>query len=405
MPASTAGGTHAGLEGPLSTLSLARFLFAVTAGTHFLFVSLTLGLATLVAIMETRAVTTGDAVRPRMVRYWGQLYVINYAVGIVTGLLMEFQFGLVWPGLTDHAGGVFGAPLAMETLVAFFVEATFLGLWIFGWHQLNRYAHLAVIWVVTLTAYASAYFVLVANGFLRHPVGFVRVGGDLRIDSAAKLLTNPTALLPLGHIASGGFLVAGFFMAGVSAWHLRRGAGADLEFYRRSLRVGLTSAVAAVLPAIAFGAVQFAYVPDGKSSVFPEVMADVMMLSAIWMLGVAVAALVKLLFARRLPHGRVFFRVLMMTLPVPYAAMLAGWLFREEGRQPWLIVGVLRTRDAVRPMGHAAMLTTTASISALFVALAVVNIALLRIHARRGPDGTSLGRAEPTETLEPVPTF
>ena len=389
----------------MSTLSLARFLFAVTAGAHFLFVSLTLGLATLVAIMETRAAANGDSVRLRMVRYWGQLYVINYAVGIVTGLLLEFQFGLVWPGLTDHAGDVFGAPLALETLVAFFVESTFLGLWIFGWHRLGRWAHVAVIWVVALTAYVSAYFILVANGFLRHPVGFLRVGDALRVDSAAKLLTNPAALLPLGHVAAGAFLVAGFFMAGVSAWHLRRGAGEELEFYRRSLRVGLISVVVAVLPALVFGALQLVFVEEPEVSVFAEVMAEVMFLAEFWMIGVGVAALVKLLSAKRLLRGRAFFRILMMTLPVPYVAMLTGWLYREDARQPWLIEGVLRTKDAVRPMSHAAMLTSTIAISALFVALTVVNIVLLRIHARRGPDATTLGREEPVESLEPVPSF
>jgi cytochrome bd ubiquinol oxidase subunit I len=387
----------------LSTLSLARLLFAVTAGTHFLFVSLTLGLATLVAIMQTRAVTTGDEVRMRMVRFWGQLYVINYAVGIVTGLLMEFQFGLNWPGLTDHARDVFGAPLAMETLVAFFVESTFLGLWIFGWHQLNRWAHLALIWVVTLTAYASAYFILVANGFMRHPVGFLRVGGELRVDSAAKLFTNPAALLPLGHVVSGAFLVAGFFVAGVSAWHLRRGA--DPEFFRRSLRVGLVAVVAAIVPAVLFGAFQFAYIPDGEGSALAGVGAEVMMGAWLWMFAVAVAALVKLPFTGWLLRGRIFFRVVMMTLPVPYVAMLAGWIFRESGRQPWLITGVLRTEDAVRPMSHAAMLTSTVGISALFVVLAVVNITLLRRCARRGPGEATLGRVESAEGLDPVPSF
>jgi len=389
----------------LSTLSLARLLFAITAGTHFLFVSLTLGLATLVAIMQTRAVTTGSEVRMRMVRYWGQLYVINYAVGIVTGLLMEFQFGLNWPGLTDHARDVFGAPLAMETLVAFFVESTFLGLWIFGWHQLNRWAHLALIWVVTVTAYASAYFILVANGFLRHPVGFLRVGGELRVDSAAKLFTNPAALLPLGHVVAGAFLVAGFFVAGVSAWHLRRETGADLEFFRRSLRFGLVAVVAAIVPSVLFGAFQFAYVPDGEGSVLAGLMAEVMMAAWLWMFLVAVAALVKLPFTGWLLRGRIFFRVVMMTLPVPYVAMLAGWIYREDGRQPWLIAGVLRTEDAVRPMSHAAMLTSVAGISALFVVLAVVNITLLRQYARHGPAGPELGRAEPAESIEPVPSF
>ena len=396
---------------PLSTLSLARLLFAITAGTHFLFVSLTLGLAAMVAIMQTRAVRTGSAVHLRMVRFWGQLYVINYAVGIVTGLLMEFQFGLNWPGLTDHAKDVFGAPLAMETLVAFFVESTFLGLWIFGWDRLNRYAHLALIWVVTLTAFASAYFILVANGFLRRPVGFLRVGDELRIDGAAKLFTNPAALLPLGHITSGAFLVSGFFMAAISSWHLRRarrGQAVDLEFFRRSLRIGLISVVLAIVPSIVFGIVQFGYIDriDGaRTSAVSGTMETLMMMAWLWMFFVAVAATVKLPFTGWLLRGRVFHRVVMMTLPFPYFAMLSGWIFREGDRQPWLIKGVLRTEDAVRPMSHGAMLAAFAGITTLFVVLALVNIALLRRYARQGPDGATLGRTEPAPSLEPVPSF
>jgi cytochrome d ubiquinol oxidase subunit I len=386
----------------LSTLSLARLLFAITAGTHFLFVSLTLGLATLVAITQTRAVVKDSDVLRGMVRFWGQLYVINYAVGIVTGLLMEFQFGLNWPGLTDHARDVFGAPLAMETLVAFFVESTFLGLWIFGWDRLNRYAHLALIWVVTLTAYASAYFVLVANGFLVNPVGYLRVGGNLRIDSAAKLFTNPGALLPLGHIVSGAFLVAGFFLAGVSAWHLQRSG--EEEFFRRSLRTGLIAVVVAIVPSIAFGIPQFDFT-HGNKPVLGQVAAYVMMFAWLAMFVVALVALAKLVVPRWGLRGRFFYRALLRMFEAPYIAMLAGWVFRESSRQPWLIYGVLRTKDAVRPMSLAAMATATAGITALFLVLAVVNIALLRRYARGGPEGATLGRAETAGHPEPVPSF
>ncbi|GAA4632906.1 cytochrome ubiquinol oxidase subunit I [Actinoallomurus vinaceus] len=388
----------------MSTLSLARSLFALTAGTHFLFVALTLGLATLVAIMQTRAVFGDSAVHFRMVRFWGQLYVINYAVGIVTGLLMEFQFGLNWPGLTDHARDVFGAPLAMETLVAFFIESTFLGLWIFGWDRLNRYAHLTLIWVVTLTAYASAYFILVANGFLKNPVGYVRFGGELRVDSAGTLFTNPAALLPLGHITAGAFLTAGFFMAGVSAWHLRRSE--EPEFYRRSLRIGLISVVVAIVPSAVFGGVQFGFIRETVGAQPATGLAvATMMFAWAWMFVVAVMALVKLPFTAWLMRGRIFLRVVMMTLPVPYVAMLAGWIYRESGRQPWLIYGVLRTEDAVRPIGHGAMIAVFAGVTTLFAVLVVVNIALLRRYARGGPDGSALGRPEPAARPEPVPSF
>jgi cytochrome d ubiquinol oxidase subunit I len=386
----------------LSTLSLARLLFAVTAGTHFLFVSLTLGLATLVAITQTRAVVKDSAVHREMVRFWGQLYVINYAVGIVTGLLMEFQFGLDWPGLTNHARDVFGAPLAMETLVAFFIEATFLGLWIFGWDRLNRYAHLALIWIVTLTAYVSAYFILVANGFLANPVGYLRVGGDLRIDSAATLFTNPAALLPLAHIVAGAFLVAGLFMAGISAWHLRR-SGAD-EFFLRSLRTGLIAFVAAIAPSLAFGIAQFGYAHDG-TSVLGGPAAGVMMLAWLVLFVLALVALVRLVVPGWLSRGRFFQGALRWMIAVPYVAMLAGWVYRESGRQPWLIYKVLRADDAVRPMSLAAMASVTAGVTALFLVLVVVNIGLLRRYARRGPEGATLGRTETAVHPEPVPSF
>jgi cytochrome d ubiquinol oxidase subunit I len=388
----------------LSTLSLARSLFALTAGTHFMFVGLTLGLATIVAILPTRAVFGGDDIHVRMVRFWGQLYVINYAVGIVTGLLMEFQFGLAWPGLADHAPGVFGAPLALETLVAFFIESTFLGLWIFGWDRLNRYAHLALIWIVTLTAYASAYFILVANGFLNHPVGFTESGGDLRVDSAGALFTNPAALLPLAHILSGAFLTAGFLMAGSSAWHLRRGH--EPELYLRSLRIGLISAVVAILPSLAFGILQFSYKPH-TPGVHPlsGYGAQVMMAAWLWMFIVAVIALIKLPSSRRLLRGRIFLRFVMATPALPYVAMFAGWVYRETTRQPWLIVGVLRTEDAVRPIGHGAMLAAFTGVTVLFAALIVVNVALLRRFARLGPDGAALGRSETDTRPEPVPSF
>lgn len=130
------------------TLDLARLQFAITAGGHFLFVALTLGLAAFLVVMQTRATVAGSDVHQRMTRFWGQLYVINYGMGIITGIVMEFQFGLNWSGLTDFAGDIFGAPLAMEALVAFFLESTFLGLWIFGWNRLNKWVHLALIWVV-----------------------------------------------------------------------------------------------------------------------------------------------------------------------------------------------------------------------------------------------------------------
>jgi cytochrome bd ubiquinol oxidase subunit I len=355
-------------------LALARWMFALTAGTHFLFVALTLGLATLVAIMETRA---RDPIGQQLVRFWGHLYVINYAVGIVTGLLMEFQFGLAWPGLTDRAGSVFGAPLAMETLVAFFVESTFLGLWIFGWDRLGRRAHLAVIWIVTLCAYLSAYFILVANGFLKHPVGYVMSGGQVEVKSFTALFTNPAALLPMVHVIAGAFLVAGFMVGGVSVYHLRRDP--DSPLFKRSLRYGLVAMAAAIIPSVGFGVPQLDYV---HWQTHPGWWVD----TALYvMLGSWIVMAFVVFLALYVPGSR---RLLIYAIPLPYIAVIAGWVFRETGRQPWLIYGVLRTSDAVRP---GSLLVPFIAVISLFVVLVALNVTLLARHARRGYDQPALG--------------
>ena len=409
---------------------LARVQFALTAGTHFLFVALTLGLATLVAVTQTRATVSGGAVHARMVRFWGQLYVVNYAVGIVTGLVMEFQFGLNWSGLSRVSGSVFGAPLALETIVAFFVESTFLGLWIFGWDRLNRWVHLGLIWVVTLTAYLSAYFVLVANGWLQRPVGFEVVDGTARLTDAGALLANPTAVLAFLHVLSGGLLTAGFFVAGVSGFHLLRRT-AEVEFFRRSMRVGLVTVIVSVVPVVMFGGMQFPYVQPtkgggedaaaavagftarfGPGDYMPPGLAGVgeVLMMAMWslMVLVAVVALVKVPFGGWLVRGRVFHVLMVAAVPLPFVAMVSGWVFREVGRQPWMVYGVLRTEDALSPgVGAGAVTASFAVFSVLFAGLFGVNAWLLARFARRGPDGVGLGAAPPVEPAAAAlsPTF
>lgn len=400
-------------------LMLARVQFALTAGTHFLFVALTLGLATLVALTQTRATVSGSAVHSRMVRFWGQLYVVNYAVGIVTGLVMEFQLGLNWAGMARVTGGVFGAPLALETIVAFFVESTFLGLWIFGWDRLNRWVHLALIWVVTLTAYLSAYFVLVANGWMQRPVGFEMVDGAARLTDAGALLANPTAVLAFFHVLFGGLLTAGFFMAGVSGYHLLRRT-AEVEFFRRSMRIGLLTVVLSVMPVVVFGGMQFAHVQPTKLARHDDAAAAVAdftarfgpdeymapglagvgeaLMTSMWsvMVLIALVALVKFPFGRWLVRGRVFHVLMIAAVPLPYVAMVSGWVFREVGRQPWAVYGVLKTRDALSAgVGAQTLAVSFAAFTVLFALLFAVNAWLLVRFARRGPEGAGLGASPP----------
>jgi cytochrome d ubiquinol oxidase subunit I len=384
-------------------LLLARLQFALTAGSHFLFVALTLGLVTLVALMQTRATLTGSDVHARMVRFWGQLYVINYAVGIVTGLVMEFQFALNWTGLARVTGDVFGAPLALETIGAFFVESTFLGLWIFGWNRFNRWAHLAMIWVVALTAYFSAYFIMVTNGWLKNPVGFEMVDGKARLTDFGAMLTNPTTTLAFAHIVFGGLLTAGFFIAAVSGRHLFR-RHPDGDFFSRSLRLGMWTVVIAIFPMLVFGGVQFTHVPESAEQGLAGTAQIIMFLMWFLMALMALVFLVRLTVARRLRIGRGFHLLTRPMLVAPFVGMVSGWIFREVGRQPWAVRGVLTTEDAVAPLSSTAALTSFVVFVSLFTVLVCVNFRLLMKQAGLGPEAATLGApaGEPARALAPT---
>jgi len=416
----------------METVELARLQFALTAGAHFLFVALTLGLATLVALLQTRATFGRDPVHQAMTRFWGQLYIINYAMGIVTGLVMEFQLGLSWSGLTKFAGNAFGSALALETMMAFFVEATFLGLWIFGWNKLNRWAHLALIWVVTLTAYASAFWIMVANGFLQHPVGHRVQDGVLHLGDFGAMVANPAALVAFGHILSGALVVAGFFMAGVSAYHLRRRT-AEQDFFRKSLRVGITVALPATLVTATFGGIAFQTLQPAKSAAWvgnagrmAEAQAEMVALHGpgdylppvAWVQSGAMTMLILfalmfffaglsflLMLFRPVVRGlRIWHWLLTAMIPVPFVAMLGGWIFREMGRQPWAVYGLLTTAEAMSPVSAGQMRFSVIAFTSVFAVLIVINYWLLARAARRGPAGVTLGD-RPIEAAVPVATF
>jgi cytochrome d ubiquinol oxidase subunit I len=225
----------------VDVLELARWQFGITTVYHFLMVPLTIGLSILVAGMQTAWVRIGDPRYLKMTKFWGKLLLVNFAMGVVTGLVQEFQFGMTWSAYSRFVGDVFGAPLAMEGLIAFFVESTFLGLWIFGWDRLSKRVHLACAWAFSLATMASAYFILAANSWMQHPVGVDFVDGKPRMNSIWAVLTNNTALAAIPHTLAGSFSVAAAFLVGVAAWHLWRKRSGDDEHrsaWRSSLRLG-----------------------------------------------------------------------------------------------------------------------------------------------------------------------
>lgn len=385
----------------MTTVDVSRVQFALLAGIHFLFVLVTLGLGPVVAIFQTRWAFTGSIVMERATRFWGQLYLVNYGLGIVAGILLELQFGLHFPGLLDVAGEVFGAPLAVETMVAFFLESTLLGLWIFGWHQLNRGVHTIVFWLVVLTGYASAFAVMVANGFLRHPVGYELVDGVAHITDTAALVLNPAAVLSLGHVV-GACLVAGAFVViGISAWHLRRQTGHD-ELFQRSLRTGVVVGAVGALLAVGFGFSQFGYLGETNPSSVVGVALGVMVLGgfALFLGAFPMLALMPGGTLFRLPRGlrNTIYGFLTLVIPVPFVIAILGWLAREIGRQPWVVVGVLKTSDAASAHTPTTVLVSLGVLVGLIAALAVVDWAVLARLARRGPQEPTLGA--PPEVLE-----
>ena len=233
----------------MDALGLARLQFAVTTIYHFLFVPLTIGLALTVAIMETIYVRTKNPAFKTMAQYWGRLFLINFAVGVVTGIIQEFQFGMNWASYSRFVGDVFGAPLAVEALLAFFLESTFIGVWIFGWDRLKPSAHALAIWLVAIGTSVSAFWILTANSFMQEPAGYAVVHGHAEMASFGALLANPQLWVEFPHVLFASVTTAAFFVAGISAYFLLRRQHVDL--FRSSMKIALVlGAVATILLAV-----------------------------------------------------------------------------------------------------------------------------------------------------------
>ncbi len=229
----------------MDAVILARLQFAATTVYHFFFVPLTLGLSVLVAIMETLYVRTGNENYLRMTKFWGKLFVINFAMGVVTGIVQEFQFGMNWSEYSRFVGDIFGAPLAIEALLAFFLESTFLGLWIFGWDRLSKGMHAIAIWLVAIGSNISALWILIANSFMQEPLGYVLQNGRAEMASFIDLLFNPNVWVMFPHTVTAGFATAAFFVMGISAYHLLHKNNVDL--YRRSFQIAAIFGLIATL--------------------------------------------------------------------------------------------------------------------------------------------------------------
>ena len=220
----------------MDVITLARLQFAITTVYHFFFVPLTLGLSIIVALMQTLYVRTNREVYKDMTKFWGKLFVINFAVGVVTGIVQEFQFGMNWSEYSRFVGDIFGAPLAIEALLAFFLESTFLGLWIFGWDKLPKRVHLLAIWLVAISSNLSALWILIANSFMQQPVGYVLNNGRAEMTDFLAVVFNPNIWTQFPHVIASGLTTAAFFVLGISAYHLVR-RPQDSDLFQRSFQI------------------------------------------------------------------------------------------------------------------------------------------------------------------------
>jgi cytochrome d ubiquinol oxidase subunit I len=457
----------------MNALDVSRWQFGITTVYHFVFVPLTIGLAPLIAVMQTVWVITGNTSWYRLTRFFGKLFLINFALGVATGIVQEFQFGMNWSEYSRFVGDVFGAPLAMEGLVAFFFESTFIGLWIFGWTRLPRLVHLACIWIVAVAVNMSAFFIIAANSFMQHPVGahFNPETGRAELTSIVALFTNNTALAAFPHAVAGAFLTAGTFVAAVCAWWLVRArtSAEARTMYRPATILGcfvvLASAAGLFFTGDAQGKLMFQQQPmkmasaeslchtetDPKFSILTvgthnncdsvthliEVPYVLPFLAEGRFTGVTLQgvkdlqqeyqakfgshdyrpnlfvtywsframigflafpllfALVALWMTRRgrLPHQRWFSWLALLTLPMPFLANSAGWVFTELGRQPWVVVPnptgdqMLRLTVDQGVSGHSAglVLTSLCVFTLLYAGLAVIWFWLIRRYVVEGP--------------------
>ncbi|MFE3839490.1 cytochrome ubiquinol oxidase subunit I [Pseudogemmobacter sonorensis] len=237
----------------LDIVTLSRLQFALTALYHFLFVPLTLGLSILLAVMETVYVMTGRAIWRQMVKFWGTLFGINFVLGVATGIVMEFQFGMNWSYYSHYVGDIFGAPLAIEGLMAFFLEATFVGLFFFGWDKLSKVGHLMATYAVAIGSNFSALWILIANGWMQHPVGAHFNPDTMRMEVTDfyAVLFNPVAQTRFVHTVSAGYLTAAVFVLGISAWYLLKGRHIDLA--KRSMTVAASFGLLASVSVVVLG--------------------------------------------------------------------------------------------------------------------------------------------------------
>lgn len=431
----------------MDTLILSRLQFAVTTYFHFLFVPLTLGLSLLVAILETAYVRTGDDDWRKATRFFGKLFLINFAVGVVTGITLEFQFGTNWAAYAKFVGDIFGSLLAVEATVAFFLESTFIAVWFFGWKILPKGLHLAAIWIVAIASNLSAFWILVANAWMQHPVGFVVRNGRAELADFVEVVTQKFAILEFVHTVGGAWILGGFFVLGISAWHIARGS--HVGVFKKSFRVAAIWTLAMCVFEMFQGHLNAEILATTQPTKLAAMEAqwesanDVPMYLAAWpdeknernsVEALKIPGLMSFLVHYN-PHGKVaglkdvpaqdrppvlpvflsframvglgillfwiavwafwkrdaiesqtrLLKILPWIIPIPYLANQLGWTVAELGRQPWLVYGLMRTEHGVSKIDASQVAVSLGAFFLVYALLGAVDFYLIWTYARKGP--------------------
>ncbi len=444
----------------MDVLTLSRWQFAITTVYHFFFVPLTLGISVLIAIVETQYVRTGDEKYKKLAKFWGKLFLINFAIGVATGLVQEFQFGMNWSEYSRFMGDIFGAPLAIEALLAFYMESTFIGVWVFGWEKLSKKAHLAAAWLVAIGSNLSALWILIANSFMQEPVGYKLdpETGRALMANFIKVATNPNVRVQWPHVFFAGVTTAGIFVSSVAAYHLIRRTSPE-DLYRTALRWGVVYALIGSVMVALVGHVQgqhlthaqpmkmaaaealwetedpadfllFAIVHEDSQQnsveikiprflsflVYNKFSGEVRGIKDIqseykqkygpgdyvppvaltfWsfriMVGVGLLmillALLGVLYVRKPEIPGWYLAVMGWSFILPYIANTFGWIMAEVGRQPWIVYGLLQTKDAVSPnLGPGDLWFSLIGYIVVYGLLIIADVYLLLRYAHAGTE-------------------
>jgi cytochrome bd ubiquinol oxidase subunit I len=456
-------------------VDLARWQFAFVTINHFFFVPVTIGLAFLTAVLQTAWYRSNRDEYLRLTRFFGTLLVINVAIGVVTGLVQEFQFGMDWGAYSRLVGNIFGAPLAMEGLAAFFLESTFLGLWLFGWDKLPRRVHLATIWAVSLGTVLSAAFIMAANSWMQHPVGYTMVSGKPVLNDIWALFTNPVFVWGYSKVLLASLTTGAAVMLAVSAWQLRRGRDKDKDVFLRSARLS----VAVLVPAILFtmlvgdelGVIEARYQPMkiaaaeaqwttcqpcsfsifqigggnndhtptqiieiphvlsllatntwngkvvgltplqnqyaakyGPGNYVPNVFIQYWGMRVMAYLAVVVFLIgawgLWLIRRKKLATSRVFLWVATWAVVLPFLMNTAGWLLTESGRQPWIVQGIMLTKNGISPsLSTTWIAISLAAFVLVYAVIATIELLLMLKYSKKPLPSARTG----AEADTPVP--